>query len=110
MPCKSIPLINNERRRDFSRAQLADWGADVVKIELPRGLDERTWAGRVMDPISRICIAQTKPYPQVERTGRARIAASLEARNRVPIQAPAAPRAKAAARPRPSAMPPAATT
>ena len=36
--------------------------------------------------------------------------ASTEARNRVPILTPAAPRTKAAARPRPSAMPPAATT
>ena len=41
---------------------------------------------------------------------RAWIAASRLARKRVPIQAPAAPNAKAAARPRPSAMPPAATT
>jgi hypothetical protein len=35
---------------------------------------------------------------------------SVEARNRVPIDTPWAPSASAAARPRPSAMPPAATT
>src|SRR6516164_11534315 len=38
------------------------------------------------------------------------ISDSVEARNRVPIRAPSAPSIRDAARPRPSAMPPAATT
>ena len=37
--------------------QLADWGADVIKIELPKGSTRATWAGRGTGPISRTCIA-----------------------------------------------------
>ena len=40
--------------------QFADWGADVIKIELPRGLDESDMGGRGMDPISRTFIATSE--------------------------------------------------
>lgn len=35
--------------------QLADWGADVIKIEAP--VDEAQFAARATAPISRTCIA-----------------------------------------------------
>ena len=36
--------------------QLADWGANVIKIEAPPGLKSR-WAARARAPTSRTCIA-----------------------------------------------------
>src|SRR5215470_770126 len=38
--------------------QLADWGANVIKIELPEHLEQqRVWAARATGRISRTCIA-----------------------------------------------------
>jgi formyl-CoA transferase len=40
--------------------QFADWGADVIKIELPPGSTKAIWAGRGTDPISRTFIATSE--------------------------------------------------
>lgn len=38
--------------------QLADWGADVIKIEMPPALESgEDWADRVTGPTSRTCTA-----------------------------------------------------